>query len=29
MNPFVGGVAFAPPHFNGNPIDVADNRVML
>ena len=25
---FVGGVAFTPPHFNGNPMDVADNRGM-
>ena len=31
LYPFVpvGCVAFGPPHFNRNPIDVADNRVML
>ena len=26
--PFVGVVAFGPPHLNRNPIHVADNRVM-
>ena len=29
LNLFVSGVAFAQPHFNGNPIDIADNTVML
>ena len=29
LDPFVCDVAFALPHFHGNPIDVADNRGML